>query len=230
MHEQLNEWPDPQGVQHGSDTHGSSEHPTGCDDNQLDTRPNEANREPRSCDKSGHQAVPWTGTHSCADVQGRRERIDDDAGRHHGRSDGNRVESREPSNRQVDCYRDHHDIADGSQSWLLSQRNPGEQHSYSGRCGDRSETQWNVQAQALVQYIPRIEPEPRSDHQRHRESVQTQTHVERYESWPEVDQASTSEHRDDPRHPSSVRQTGSGTNIQSRASGPSTDVRVRRVR
>ena len=72
----------------------------------------------------------------------------------------------------------HEDVADRADAGALAERDPGEQHGGAGEDHDGAEREAGVVRDALVEDVPRIEPEAGADLQSHAGAVEDEAGVE----------------------------------------------------
>ena len=80
---ELDQRPDPEGVQDGADADGPAEQPSDGQHRGLDGRPNQPDRQSGSDNQPGHQPVARAGAQARADVEHRADRVEYDRTHHH---------------------------------------------------------------------------------------------------------------------------------------------------
>jgi hypothetical protein len=113
-----------------------------------------------------------------ADVGGGGDGVEQHPGHDEPDAPGRRRRGRENGEGAVDGQPDDDDVADRAHARQLPQRDPGQQHERAHGDRDGAERPAQVAGEALVQHVPRHDPERRAHQQRHRGAVEREPDVE----------------------------------------------------
>jgi hypothetical protein len=170
--------PDRQRVDDRSGAHRAAERRARREDRQLDRRADEAHRPAGARHEARHEPVARAGAAPGADVGGAGDAVEPDAGGQHRDRDGQRPRIRHARERRVHRQADDDHVADRAEAGALAHRDPGEQHQRADDDHDRAERQRGALREALMEDVPRVEPEPGADLQRHARAVEHEAGVE----------------------------------------------------
>ena len=164
--EELRERADGRGEQHRADADGPAEQPTGGEHRDLDAGAGPAQRPAGAGGQAGHQPVAGTGAEAGADVEPGGDAVEEDAAEQERVARRQCVRGGQDGERGVRGQSDHHDVGRRADPGPLPQRDPGQQHRRPDDDHDPAQRQAGVPGQALVQHVPRGQPQPGGDHQR----------------------------------------------------------------
>ncbi|SLD17474.1 Uncharacterised protein [Mycobacteroides abscessus subsp. massiliense] len=125
------------------------------------------------------QSITGPGAKSRTDVEHRGDGVQHHPAQQKRHPDRHRRRLRQPGKSGIDGYRDDDDIGDGSDTGLIAQGDPHEKHHHTGHRRGEPDAHSGAHRQPLMEHIPRIQSETSAHHERHRESVQIQTHHQR---------------------------------------------------
>jgi hypothetical protein len=164
--EELRERPDGGGEDHGSDADRPTEQPSGAEHRDLDPGAGQPQRPAGPGGQPGHQAVAGTGAEAGPDVEAGRDAVERDPAEQQREPRRQGVRRRQDPERGVRGQADDHDVGRRADPRPLPQRDPRQQHHRAGQDHDPPQRQAGVPGQALVQHVPRGQPQPRGHHQR----------------------------------------------------------------
>ena len=90
----------------------------------------------------------------------------------------------------VDEHADEHDVRDGPEARALTQRDPEHEHDDAGQDHDDAQRQAGGAGDALVQHVPREQPEPGAHQERDARAEECEAQHELHETTRVVDMSS----------------------------------------
>ena len=115
--------------------------------------------------KARHETVSRTGTEAGADIAPGGGAVEHDRRRQHARTRDEAVRVRQKVKRSVDDEADHHDVADGAEPRTLPQWDPSREDDCAHGIDHPADLDAETSGDALVQYVPRVQSQPRLDEQ-----------------------------------------------------------------
>src|SRR5437588_4086166 len=124
-----------------------------------------------------HQPVARPGTEPRPDVRTRCDPVQPDPSEQADSSKCEPVRSRHRRQTKVDHGPDHDDVAERAEAGPLAQRNPESEHYRADDDRPGADPKPEPAREALVEHIPRIDPESREQHERVTEAVEREARV-----------------------------------------------------
>ena len=181
--QEVDEGSDGQRVDQGADADRAAQQPSGGQDADLDGGAGAADGE-ATCGEPGHQAVAGTRSQPGPDVQAGGDGIDEDRGEQRGPAHREVAGAGQDGQRGIGGQTHEDDVGDGAVARALAQREPGGQHEEPDAVDHPTQGQPGATGQPLMEHIPGVQPEPRSDQQRDAQAEKEQAGVELNEtSW-----------------------------------------------